>query len=38
MIMPDLQKRTEEWRGYLNRQQDSEDCVRGLIAYARGDH
>lgn len=31
-VMPDLEKRTRELREALNKQMDSEDCVRGLIA------
>jgi hypothetical protein len=34
-VMPGIEKTTAEWREYLNRQLDSEDCVRGLIAYAK---
>lgn len=33
-VMPDLEKRTAELRAAMNRQIDSEDCVRGLIAFA----
>lgn len=33
-VLPDLQKRTGEIREALNQQTDSEDCVRGLIAFA----
>lgn len=33
-VLPGLQKTTAEWRDALNRQLDSEDCVRGLIAFA----
>jgi hypothetical protein len=33
-VMPDLQKRTAELRHAMNKQIDSEDCVRGLIAFA----
>ncbi len=33
-VLPDLQKRTQELRTAMNQQMDSEDCVRGLIAYA----
>lgn len=32
-VIPDLAKRTEEIRAALNQQADSEDCVRGLVAY-----
>jgi hypothetical protein len=32
-----MAKRTAEIREALNSQCDSEDCVRGLIAFARGD-
>lgn len=35
-VMPDLEKRTAELRESMNRQIDSEDCVRGLIAFAEG--
>lgn len=35
-VFEELHKRTEEIRTNLNRQIDSEDCVRGLIAFARG--
>jgi hypothetical protein len=34
-VLPELAKRTNEIREYLNKQAESEDCVRGLIAYAR---
>lgn len=34
-VLPDLQKRTNEYREALNKQADSEDCVRGLIAFGR---
>lgn len=37
-VLPGVQKITAEWRGYLNKQLDSEDCVRGLITYARAQH
>jgi hypothetical protein len=33
-VLPDMQKRTREIREGLNQQVDSEDCVRGLIAFA----
>lgn len=33
-VLPDLEKRTNEMRLALNKQLDSEDCVRGLIAFA----
>lgn len=33
-VMPDLEKRTSELREAMNKQIDSEDCVRGLIAFA----
>jgi hypothetical protein len=33
-VLPDLEKRTQELRDAMNQQMDSEDCVRGLIAYA----
>jgi hypothetical protein len=32
-VMPDLVKRSNEIREALNKQVDSEDCVRGLIAF-----
>jgi hypothetical protein len=35
-VLPELQKRTEEFREAMNKQIDSEDCVRGLIAFAEG--
>ncbi|MCK1322105.1 hypothetical protein IVA94_14635 [Bradyrhizobium sp. 156] len=35
-VMPDLEKRTAELREAMNKQIDSEDCVRGLIAFAEG--
>lgn len=35
-VMPDLAKRTAEMREAMNKQIDSEDCVRGLIAFAEG--
>lgn len=35
-VMPDLAKRTSELREAMNKQIDSEDCVRGLIAFAEG--
>lgn len=34
-VLPGVNKITAEWRETLNRQLDSEDCVRGLIAFAR---
>lgn len=34
-VLPGVQKISAEYREYLNRQLDSEDCVRGLIAFAR---
>lgn len=34
-VMPDLEKRTTELREAMNKQIDSEDCVRGLIAFAQ---
>lgn len=34
-VLPGVEKTTAEWRERLNRQLDSEDCVRGLIAFAR---
>lgn len=36
-VLPVVEKRTTEYRGYLNQQLDSEDCVRGLIAFAAGE-
>lgn len=33
-VLPCLEKTTAEWRERLNMQVDSEDCVRGLIAFA----
>ena len=33
-VLPGVEKCTKEWREYLRTQADSEDCVRGLIAYA----
>lgn len=33
-VLPELQKRTAEFRETMNKQIDSEDCVRGLIAFA----
>lgn len=33
--LPDLVKRTNEYREALNKQADSEDCVRGLIEFGR---
>lgn len=35
-VMPDLEKRTAEMREAMNKQNDSEDCVRGLISFAEG--
>jgi hypothetical protein len=35
-VMPDLEKRTAELRDAMNKQIDSEDCVRGLIAFGEG--
>lgn len=35
-VMPDLERRTAELRESMNKQIDSEDCVRGLIAFAEG--
>lgn len=32
-VLPKLEERTEEIRSALNKQLDSEDCVRGLIAF-----
>lgn len=32
-VLPPLQERRREFQAYLNKQADSEDCVRGLIAY-----
>lgn len=34
-VLPGVTKITAEWREALNKQLDSEDCVRGLIAFAR---
>lgn len=34
-VLPGVEKVTREYREYLNKQMDSEDCVRGLIAFAR---
>ena len=34
-VLPEMEKRTAEWRGYMQRQWDSEDCVRGLIAFGK---
>lgn len=34
-VLPKMQERTQEIRDALNIQQDSEDCVRGLIEFAR---
>lgn len=34
-VLPDLQKRTDEMREAMNKQNDSEDCVRGLIDFGR---
>ena len=34
-VLPGLEKNTAEWRTALNEQLDSEDCVRGLVAYAK---
>lgn len=36
-VLPELAKRTAEIRIALNQQADSEDCVRGLIAFAASD-
>lgn len=36
-VMPGLRKTTAEVRAALNKQLDSEDCVRGLIEFARGE-
>lgn len=33
-VMPGMKRRTAEIRDALNEQQDSEDCVYGLIAFA----
>jgi hypothetical protein len=33
-VLPGIEKNTAEWREMLNRQVDSEDCVRGLIDFA----
>jgi hypothetical protein len=34
-VLPDMQVRTDEIRASLNRQLDSEECVRGLVAFVR---
>ncbi len=34
-VLPGVEKVTAEWRDALNNQLDSEDCVRGLISFAR---
>ncbi len=34
-VLPGLAERTAECRKYLNQQWDSEDCVRGLIAFSQ---
>jgi hypothetical protein len=34
-VLPGMEKRTAEIRDGLNKHVDSEDCVRGLIAYAQ---
>lgn len=34
-VLPELAKRTDELREALNKQNDSEDCVRGLIEFGR---
>ena len=33
-ILPNMEKRTREIRDAINEQLDTEDCVRGLIAFA----
>lgn len=33
-VLPAMQARTKEFREYLNKQIDSEDCLRGLIFFA----
>lgn len=33
-VLPGLEKTTAKWRDSFNKQLDSEDCVRGLIAFA----
>lgn len=33
-VLPGVQKTSAEWREIMNRQIDSEDCVRGLIYFA----
>lgn len=35
-VLPPLKQRTAEYRKALNLQADSEDCVLGLIEFARG--
>jgi hypothetical protein len=35
LVLPDVQKRTAEIREALNAQADSEDCIRGLIEFAK---
>ena len=32
-VLPGVEKVTKEWQGYLDRQRDREDIVRGLILY-----
>lgn len=34
-VLPPMAERTEEFRQVMLRQADSEDCVRGLIAFAQ---
>lgn len=34
-VLPPLVARTDEWRKALRQQADSEDCVRGIIAFAQ---
>lgn len=36
-VLPPLAERTEEYRKALRQQADSEDCVRGIIAFAAAD-
>lgn len=36
-VLPALTKHANEYRAYLNQQVDSQDAVRGLIAFCAGD-
>ena len=36
-VLPPMVERTEEWRKMIRQQTDSEDCVRGIIAFAKAD-